>query len=352
MSDYNNEIKLKDILIKLSSYKDFLFRKKFYILFFTLLFAVLGVIYVLTAESTYHAEITFSVESDYSRGNSALSGLDQFGIDVSVQEHQLFGHSNILELLKHRIVVESALKKEVTINGKPDLLIEHYLEINKTKEDWQDGEGFKGVSFHDKNTYLHDSISGAVWTSIVANNLSIGLKSDDANIVSLSYASVNQEFARIFVKTLVAEMSRMYMAYKTERAADMIEKIESQIETVSTDLYDALSERRDIEKRVRFKRISKEDGQELLDKLRIEIKLLETVYIEKGKNLETARSIFLKSKPLIKVWDEPVLPLKKSGKSKKIAGFFGALLGGFLSVSYFILRKLINDALTESDLPV
>ena len=84
------------------------------------------------------------------------------------------------------------------------------LTINKIKESWIENEDFDGVSFHDKITYIHDSISGNIWNSIIKNQLSIELQSDEANIINLSYTSIDEQYAKQFVEILIEEMSKMY----------------------------------------------------------------------------------------------------------------------------------------------
>ena len=217
MKKYDNEIDLRDILIKISDYKNMLLRKKFTILTVSVIFSIVGFLFAYTSKSLYHAELTFSVESENSRGNSTLSGFsNQFGIDLGVNDVSSFSHNNIMEyILKSRNVIENTLMQEVIINNKKDLLIEHYLDVNKFKEeDWNDGEGFSGVSFHEPNTYIHDSIMNGVFSNIVKNNLSIDLKSDEANIVSLVYTSVNEEFALKFVQVLINETKKLYIEDK------------------------------------------------------------------------------------------------------------------------------------------
>ena len=48
-----------------------------------------------------------------------------------------------------------------------------------------------------------------VFSNIVNNNLTIDLKSDEANIVSLVYTSVNEEFALKFVQVLINETKKI-----------------------------------------------------------------------------------------------------------------------------------------------
>ena len=174
MSSYHDEIELKDILMSLSEYRVLLLKKKFYIIICSFLFLLFGLAYSFVSESEYNADLTFIVEQE-SGGVSlgSVSGLaSQFGFDIGGTESSTFSQSNILELLKSRRVIISTLMQSAKVNGKTDLLIEHYLELNKIKEAWESNENFLGVSFHDKSSHTHDSISGVIlpYYEIIASN--------------------------------------------------------------------------------------------------------------------------------------------------------------------------------------
>ena len=175
MERYNDEIQLKDILTKCSEYKVFLLKKKFIIIGLSSLFFVIGVVLAFNSETKYNAELTFVVEADSGgSGLGAMSGIaSQFGFDIGGNSNTTFSQSNILELLKSRGVIESALMQSAIVNSKKNLLIEHYLGINKVKESWLEDKDFEGVSFHDELSYIHDSISEIIWNNIIENNLSI-----------------------------------------------------------------------------------------------------------------------------------------------------------------------------------
>ena len=81
---------LGDILIKISDYKNMLLSKKYSILIISVIFSIIGFLFAFTDKSLYHAELTFSVESENSR-NSTLSGFsNQFGIDLGVSDVSSF----------------------------------------------------------------------------------------------------------------------------------------------------------------------------------------------------------------------------------------------------------------------
>ena len=64
-------------------------------------------------------------------------------------------------------------------------------------------------------------------------------------------------------------------------------------------------------------------------------------------NLEISKITLLNQTPIIQIIDKPILPLQENNKSKTVLGLLGAFLGSFLSLCFFIFRKLFKDALSE-----
>ena len=98
MEQYNDEIQLKDILIKLSEYKTYLLKKKFTIVLISFFCLVLGIVIGIGLETKYNAELTFVVEGE-NKGSSlgAMSGLaSQFGFDVGGGSSATFSQNNIV----------------------------------------------------------------------------------------------------------------------------------------------------------------------------------------------------------------------------------------------------------------
>ena len=61
MEQYNDEIQLKAILIKLSEYKAYLLKKKFAILLVSSLCFILGILFAILSDVKYNAELTWDV---------------------------------------------------------------------------------------------------------------------------------------------------------------------------------------------------------------------------------------------------------------------------------------------------
>ena len=348
MDNYNDEIQLKDILIKLSDYKTYLLRKKFTIIAVSGLFFVLGILFAITDDKKYIAELTFVVEGQQKGGGAlgSMSGFaSQFGIDVGGSSSSTFSQNNILELLKSRGVVEATLMQIRKVNKKDDLLIEHYLYINNIKESWKANKDLTPVSFHGILTQDNDSVSGGVWTNIIEDKLVVELQSDEADIINLSYSSVNEEFAKIFVVTLIEQMSKMYISHQTAQTNNTLDFLSSRADSVFIELEMAEEEFakvKDINQR-----IVKASGRLKELQLMRNVEVLNTMYLEIVKNLELSKLTLLNQTPIIQIIDKPILPLKIEGKSSLTLGFLGIFLGGFLSFIFFVVRKLFKDALLD-----
>jgi uncharacterized protein involved in exopolysaccharide biosynthesis len=348
MEQYNNEIQIKDILIKLSEYKTYLLKKKFTIIAVSGLFFVLGIVFSISSDKKYTAELTFVVE-DQQQGGGALASMtgiaSQFGFDIGGSSSSTFSQNNILELLKSRGVVEAALMQNRKVNKTEDLLIEHYLHLNKIKDLWKADEDLSPVSFHGKLNQDNDSVSGGIWKNIIEDKLVVELKSDEANIISLSYSSVNDEFAKIFVEALIKQMSKMYITHQTAQASKTLGFLSSRADSVFIELEMAEEEFakvKDINQR-----IVKASGRLKELQLMRNVEVLNTMYLEIIKNLEISKLTLLNQTPIIQIIDKPILPLQFEKKSKTVLALLGAFLGVFLSLIFFVFKKLFKDALSE-----
>ena len=347
MEQYNDEIQLKDILIKFSEYKKEIWKKKGKIILFSFLFFVLGVTIAFLSTTRYKANLTFVVE-DATGGNSLgpMTGIaSQFGFNLGGTSSTTFSKQNIMQLLKSRGVVESALLRKGNLEGKNDLLIEHYLSLNKTREAWEKDKEFDGVNFNKPHTLYHDSIMGEIWNQIIESDLAIEIQNEEANIITLSYISADENFAKQFTETLIDEMSKMYITHQTKQARNTLDFLQDRADSVFVELDKAEQEFarvKDVNQR-----IIKASGRLKELQLMREVEVLNTMYLEIIKNLEISKMTLLNQTPIIQIIDKPILPLEEDKISKTLAGILGGFLGGFLLVCFFVFRKLFKDALAE-----
>jgi len=342
----NDQIELQEVLIKFSEYKTYLLKKKFLIIGCSFLFFLIGISFSFLLDDKYHAELTFVVEEE--SGLGSLSGMssiaNQFGFDFGGSENTTFNQNNIIQLLQSRGVITSALMQGAEINNKRELLLEHYLDINNTREDWDDE--VLGISFSDKITYTHDSIIQILVIDI-QNNLDVDFQSNDANIIALSYTSLDEEFAKVFADNLIDEMEKMYVSHQTAQAAYTLDFLQDRADSVFRELE--IVEQQYAKVKDINQRIIKASGR--LKELRLmrEVEVLNTMYLEIVKNLELSKITLLQNTPIINIIDAPILPLKKTNLSFILGGFLSCLLGSLISSFYLIVRKLFKDALSKEN---
>ena len=345
MQQYNDEIQLKDILIKFSEYKQVLWQKKGKIILFSFLFFVLGILIAFLSTTRYKAELTFVVEDPKGPNPlGAMTGIaSNFGFDLGGTSSTTFSQQNIMELLKSRGVVEATLLEEGTIDGKKDLLVEHYITIKEFREVWAKSEEFSGVNFNKASTLEHDSILGVIWKELTETNLNIEMQNEETNIINLSFISANEQFAKQFTETLIDEMSKMYITHQTKQARNTLDFLQDRADSVFVELDK--SEKEFARVKDINQRIIKASGRLKELQLMREVEVLNTMYLEIVKNLEISKMTLLNQTPIINIIDKPILPLEEEKLSKTMAGILGGFLGGFLSVCFFIFGKLFKDAL-------
>jgi len=217
------------------------------------------------------------------------------------------------------------------INNKEDLLINHYIDINN-----------KDIAFYG-NSYTKDSVRRIIWEYIVEDHLDIKFQSDQANLITLSYTSLNEEFAKHFVDKLIDQMSKRYIAHQTAQANYSLGFLKDRADSVFLELKIAEEEFAKIQDI--NTRIVKASGRLKELQLRRRVQVLNAMYLELVKNLEISKVTLLNKTPIIHIVDKPILPLENDKTSKILAGLLGFFIGGFLSVFYFIFRKLFLDAL-------
>ena len=348
MQDNNGEIQLKDILTKLSEYKIELWNKKGKILFISFLFFVLGILISFLFTTKYKSELTFVVE-DAKGANPliSMSGIaSQLGFDFGGKSSATFSKQNIMELLKSRGVVEATLLRRGKIDGKSDLLVEHYIKINDFQKYWVKNKEFDGVNFNKRFTLQHDSVMSIIWNEIIESKINIEIQNKEANIITLSFTSTNENFAKQFTEVLIDEMSKMYITYQTKQANNTLDFLQDRADSVFAQLEQSELEFAKIKD---FnQRIIKASGRLKELQLMRDVEVLNTMYLELIKNLEISKMTLLNQTPIIQIIDRPILPLETNELSKSLFGILGGFLGIFLSIFYFIFSKLFHDALSVS----
>ncbi|MBT5698945.1 MAG: hypothetical protein HOJ12_03035, partial [Flavobacteriales bacterium] len=248
-----------------------------------------------------------------------------------------FNQQNIIELLKSRKIIERTLNNTCKIEGKSDLLINHYIRINNLITD--------SSAINLSSNYYNDSITRIVWFRIIDSDMEILFQNDEANILNLSFESLNAELAKTFTEIVIDEMSEMYIDYQTEKSRNVLDNLQSRSDSIFKSLK--ISERNFAKVKDNNMRVMTASGRlEELQYMR-EVEILQAVYLELRKNIELSHMSVLNETPLIQIVDKPVLPLENINRSTLFWIVIFSFLGVFTVCFIIIFRKLVRDALEE-----
>ena len=192
----NDEISLKELIIKIKEWITFLKSKWKLIFIAGIIGASIGLTIALFEKPTYKAVLTFAMEEDKGSGVGGLSGAlglaSSFGIDLGgAGGGGAFAASNLAELMKSRLLVEKVLLEPIIINGKTITLAEYYIQINELREGWDKKPSLKNIQFlpnADRSTFTlqQDSILQQIHKSLIdKEHLSIMQKDKKVTILSI-----------------------------------------------------------------------------------------------------------------------------------------------------------------------
>tara|TARA_B100000700_G_C14875586_1_gene775506 strand:- start:57 stop:1088 length:1032 start_codon:yes stop_codon:yes gene_type:complete len=337
-NNYNKELSIKDIIVIVSDYKNELKKRSLLIILITVIFSLIGVAVSEFKDRKYEAILSFIVEDQSgSVSQPYLTGVaEMVGFDLGSSQSSSFSQQNIIELLKSRNIIEKTLNNNSDIGGRLDLLLNHYIRINNLIDD---------SSSIDFSTNYIDSITNIVWLNIINQDMHILYQNDEANILNLSFKSLNDEFAKSFTEIIISEISEMYSIYQTEKTRISLNNLEIRSDSIFKELKS--SERRLARTKDKNTRVITSSGRLSEIQYMREVQVLNSMYIELRKNIELTNMNLLHETPLIQVIDIPVLPLNVTNKSMLFWIIVSSSLGLFIIIFVIVLRKLVRDSLSE-----
>lgn len=346
----NDEISLKELIIKIQEWVTFL-KSKWKSIFLAGIFGgLIGLSISLFEKPTYKAVLTFAMEEDKGGGgglSGALGLASSFGIDLGGGGGGgAFAASNLAELMKSRLLVEKVLLEPFLINGSKITLIEYYIQINKLREGWEKKPSLKDIQFlpnADRSyfTLQQDSILQQIHKSLIdKEHLSIMQKDKKVTILSIEVTSENELFSKIFCESIAKETSDFYIETKSKKSKINVSVLQRQTDSVRNALNGAITGVANETDNVYNLNPAFNIKGAPSKKKQIDVQANTAILTNLVVQLELAKITLRKETPLIQLIDRPILPLQKEkfGKLKSI--IYGGFLAGFVFVLYLIFSRL------------
>lgn len=356
INSQNDEISLKDLILKIREWRRYLLSKWITILAFGLFGGVLGFTYAYFKKPVYTATTTFVLEDEKGGGGLGnLAGLASMaGVDLGGGGGGIFQGENILGLYRSRAMLEQTLLASISVDGKKQLLIDRYIDFNKLKEKWTGKVDLPKIKFNldspeliIKPNRLRDSVLGVIVNDLNKENLSVSKPDKKLSIIQVDVKATDELFAKAFNDALVKNVNEFYISTKTKKALNSVQILQHKTDSVrkvmNGAIYSAvavadatpnLNPTRQVQRVVPVQRaqFSSETNKAVLS--------------EMVKNLELTKMSLLKETPLIQVIDQPVFPLQKKIISKilsfLVCFFVFITIASLLFIAKNEIKRILN----------
>jgi uncharacterized protein involved in exopolysaccharide biosynthesis len=350
METPNDEITLKELLLKAKEWYTFLLSKWKTIVVSGIIGAVLGLSYSFYKKPIYTATLTYALEDGKAAGGGLGSLASSFGFDIAGAggNSGAFSGANLMELFKSRAMVEQTLLAPVIQNNKTISLAEMYIQDKKWREKWEEKPALKSITFlpntdRTKFTRAQDSIFGVIYNDLSKNALTVEQKDKKVAIGTITMKGTNELFAQQFNLALTKTVTDFYIETKSKRAKENMDILVRQTDSIRAELNGAITgvavandNTFGLNPALNVKRVPSARRQ-------VDVQANTAILTEIVKQAELAKVTLRKETPLIQVIDQPILPLPKEkfGKAKGI--LLGGILAGFLTILGLIVRRIFQE---------
>jgi uncharacterized protein involved in exopolysaccharide biosynthesis len=350
LTNDTDEISLKELIVKIKEWVAYLKTKWKLIIAISAIGGIIGFAYASFQKPTYKAVMTFVLDDAQGGGMSGSMGLaSTFGIDLGGGGGGLFTSSNILELMKSRLVIEKTLLNAVSYsnNGKIEniSLAEYYIRVNNLREAWSKKPDFKDIQFTPTTDRSHfslqqDSILQTISGAIVKNNLTIAQKDKKVSIISIEVKTEDQNFSKLFCEQLAKETSDFYIETKSKKARINVDILQKQTDSIRGELNGAITGVASAMDNVFNLNTALSSRTAPSKRKQVDVQANTAILTQIVAQLELAKVNLRKETPLIQVIDQPILPLEKEKVGRLKSLILGGFLAGFLTVLYLIFGQL------------
>jgi hypothetical protein len=343
----NDEISLKELIQKIQEWIAYLKTQWKFIIAIAALGGILGFVYASFQKPSYLATTTFVLEED--KGGGGLGGAmglaSSFGFDIGGGGGGLFTSSNIIELMKSRLVVEKTLLNPVQVGAKVITLADFYIQVNELKEEWEGKPEIEMLNFpinteRPKYSLLQDSILLTISEKLTKENLLIAQKDKKVSIISLTVNTKNELFSKLFCEQLLKETSNFYIETKSKKARLNVDILQRQVDSIRAELNGAITGVAAASDNVYnlnpAYNVKKTPGT----RRQVDVQANTAILTQLVTQLELSKVSLRKETPLVQIIDRPILPLEKDKVGRLKSLVLAGLLAGFLTVLYLVFGQL------------
>ena len=346
----NSQFTLKEVVQNLIHWVKFFGSKWKTLMVSIVLGAGMGAGYSQLKDPVFHAETSFVLEEEGMGGIGQMSGVASLlGVNLGGigGTNGLFQGDNIMELYRSDRMLEETLLSPF---DNESLLIDRFIEFEELESKWSSTIDLSGLTFSsskENHGVKQDSVIKEV-AKIIREKQLVVLKPDrKLSIIQVNVSSKDEAYAKLFNETLVSKVNTFYLETKTKKTGENLRILQIQADSVRAILDQSLGTLAAEQDRI-------PNANPLLStatvngrRKQVDVQTSAAVFQEIVKNLEMAKINHRINTPLIQLIDSPTFPLKRTEVRMVKGMVYGAIILGFLALSFLYLRRIYQKHLQE-----
>ena len=355
----NDEISLRDLIVKFQEWWHYLLSKWITIVLFGLIGAALGFSYAFFKKSVYTATTTFVLEDEKGTGSLGnLAGLASIaGFDIGGGGGGgIFQGDNLPELYKSRTMIEKTLLSSMETDST-ELLIDRYITFNDLRSTWTKNKALFNLKFEKFNlspssplisdsklVRLRDSVLGVIVNDINKNYLTVAKPDKKLSIIQVDVKAKDEIFAKTFNDRLVKNVNQFFISTKTKKTLQNVLILQHKTDSVRAVMNGAIYSAAAISDATPNLNPTRQVQRVApAQKAQFSAETNKSILAEMVKNLELTKMSLLKETPLIQVIDEPIYPIQEEKTSRLKGMVFGGMLFSAVVIIFLILRRIFKN---------
>jgi uncharacterized protein involved in exopolysaccharide biosynthesis len=260
-----------------------------------------------------------------------------------------------LEIIKSEMVIGKVLLTSIEVDGKSDLVINHYINLEQLRKQWGEDSLLRAAKFsmHDTIPESYNKAQRKAFKLILTKFTEESSKiiqytsEEESGVVKLSVSHKNEDFS-IKLSGLILEGVRTFIRnYSAESLNENARVLSRKVDSIQTELA---SVRRKLARATdqSFSVFLNEDKVDL-KALTVQEQILLAMYAEVQKNLETI--LFMgqsaSTSSAVIVLDHPYSPIKPNKKSVIIYSIAGFIITGGLGFGFLLTRRWYKNLMAS-----
>jgi capsule polysaccharide export protein KpsE/RkpR len=333
----DDEITLKDIILKIQQWWAIVWRQRTKIIALSLTIGLMAALYTkFIAKPTYTASYQLFFQEESGGLSGAMRLASSFGLGGGGGSAS--SSATVQEFITSRNNIAHAMTAELE-NGR---LIDRYYQ-EAIEEDEEFAQEF--TSKFGANQRYTDSV--LIQVALGFNEGVLGASFDEeSGVLGFSVVTYNESFTYDLATLLVENTEAQFKDWKKEKGLAAVAAFQKKVDSLELSL-DATLRRLGEYQDQNNSLISAVDKMEQM-RLTIDMESLKVAYGEYIKGLEMSKAELMNLEGPFKYFDEPIFPLQKNKGSSVRTGLFASVLTGVILVLFYIVRVEAVNLMTNS----